>query len=157
MVQFFKESKSTPKAQPTLEVTIADVNSQGLGVTLYQKKPLFVLGALKGERVRVQRAQLISVLRPAPERVTPFCPYTAQCGGCSLQHMPMAEQRDLKQRTVTQLFARHGFDELPHIEWLYDEQPQGYRRVARLAIRRHKKGIALGFHLDQFEHKGGHQ
>lgn len=158
MVQFFKESKSTPKAQPTLEVTIADVNSQGLGVTLYQKKPLFVLGALKGERVRVrvtvqnnkyQRAQLISVLRPAPERVTPFCPYTAQCGGCSLQHMPMAEQRDLKQRTVTQLFARHGFDELPHIEWLYDEQPQGYRRVARLAIRRHKKGIALGFRQAQ--------
>ena len=158
MVQFFKESKSTPKAQPTLEVTITDVNSQGLGVTLYQKKPLFVPGALKGERVRVQitgqnnkyqRAQLLSVLRPAPERITPFCPYTAQCGGCSLQHMSMAKQRALKQRAVTQLFARHGLDELPSIEWLYNEQPQGYRRVARLAIRRHKKGVTLGFRQAQ--------
>ncbi|ART80085.1 23S rRNA (uracil(1939)-C(5))-methyltransferase RlmD [Oceanisphaera avium] len=158
MVQFFKEKKSKPTGQAPFEITIAEINSHGLGVALYQGKPLYVAGALKGERVRVsliqknakyQTARLLKVLSSAATRTTPFCAYINECGGCSLQHMAPSEQRALKARTVSQLFARQGMTDLPEFEWLNEGATQGYRRVARLAIRRQGKGVALGFRRRQ--------
>lgn len=158
MVQFFKENKPKAQAQPPLEVTIVELNAHGVGLARYQGKPLFVPGALKGERVRVrlqvqnnkyQSASLLKVLTPSAERQKPFCPYSADCGGCALQHMPVAHQRTLKARTVAQLFARHDIDTLPEPEWLNGDEHQGYRRVARLAIRRQGKGVSLGFRRGQ--------
>ncbi|MDX1269571.1 MAG: 23S rRNA (uracil(1939)-C(5))-methyltransferase RlmD, partial [Oceanisphaera sp.] len=90
MVQFFKENKPKAQAQPPLEVTIVELNAHGVGLARYQGKPLFVPGALKGERVRVrlqvqnnkyQSASLLKVLTPSAERQKPFCPYSADCGG----------------------------------------------------------------------------
>ncbi|OIN10390.1 23S rRNA (uracil(1939)-C(5))-methyltransferase RlmD [Oceanisphaera psychrotolerans] len=158
MVQFFKENKPKAQAQPPLEVTIVELNAHGVGLARYQGKPLFVPGALKGELVRVRlmvqnnkyrTASLLKVLKPSAERLKPFCAYSTDCGGCSLQHMPVTSQRELKARSVAQLFSRHGIDELPEPEWLHDAGHQGYRRVARLAIRRQGKGVSLGFRRGQ--------
>ncbi|WP_375057032.1 23S rRNA (uracil(1939)-C(5))-methyltransferase RlmD [Zobellella sp. DQSA1] len=157
MVQFFKVKKPDVQAQAPLEVEILELNSHGVGVARHKGKPLFVAGVLAGERVRVkltgqnnkyQTAGLVKVLKPSPQRLKPFCPYVAQCGGCSLQHVPVAVQRELKARAVARLFARHGVETLPEPEWLFGAE-QGYRRVARLAIRRQGKGIALGFRRQQ--------
>ena len=158
MVQFFKQSKPKLAPQAPVDVTIAEVNSHGIGVARHQGKPVFVAGALKGEPVRVrieqqntkyQTARLLKVLSPAAHRTLPFCPYINDCGGCSLQHMALAEQRALKARTLTQLFSRQGISELPEPEWLTEASAQGYRRVARLAIRLQGKGVALGFRRSQ--------
>ncbi|WP_319783327.1 23S rRNA (uracil(1939)-C(5))-methyltransferase RlmD [Oceanisphaera sp. IT1-181] len=158
MVQFFKQSKPKLATQAPLDVTIAEVNSHGIGVTRHQGKPLFVPAALKGEQVRVrieqqnakyQTARLLKVLTPAATRAKPFCPYINECGGCSLQHMAVLEQRALKARTLAQLFSRQGITDLPEPEWLTDSSTQGYRRVARLSIRLQGKGVALGFRRSQ--------
>ena len=158
MVQFFKESKAKPQNQPLLDVTVVDLNMQGVGMARYQGRPLFVPGALKGEQVRVrlqvqnnkyQTASLIKVLKPSPARLKPFCSYSADCGGCSLQHMPVDNQRTVKADAVSRLFARQGIEQLPELEWLEQAQTQGYRRVARLAIRLQGKGVALGFRRSQ--------
>ncbi|MGR7922520.1 23S rRNA (uracil(1939)-C(5))-methyltransferase RlmD [Zobellella denitrificans] len=157
MVQFFKVKKPDVQAQAPLEVEVLELNAHGVGVARHQGKPLFVPGVLAGERVRVRltgqnskyrTASLAKVLRASPQRQKPFCPYTAQCGGCSLQHVPLVDQRALKARAVARLFARHGVEALPEPEWLTGEG-QGYRRVARLAIRRQGKGVALGFRRHQ--------
>ncbi|MHA6962992.1 23S rRNA (uracil(1939)-C(5))-methyltransferase RlmD [Zobellella denitrificans] len=157
MVQFFKVKKPDVQAQAPLEVEVLELNAHGVGVARHQGKPLFVPGVLAGERVRVRltgqnskyrTASLAKVLRASPQRQKPFCPYTAQCGGCSLQHVPLVDQRALKARAVARLFARHGVEALPEPEWLTGEG-QGYRRVARLAIRRQGKGVALGFRRQQ--------
>ena len=158
MVQFFKESKSKPQNQPLLDVTVVDVNMHGVGMARHQGRPLFVPGALKGEQVRVrlqvqnnkyQSASLLKVLKASPTRLKPFCSYSADCGGCSLQHMPVNEQRTLKAAAVSRLFVRQGIEQLPELEWLEQDQAQGYRRVARLAIRLQGKGVALGFRQSQ--------
>lgn len=157
MVQFFKVKKPDVQTLAPLEVEILELNAHGVGVARHQGKPLFVPGVLAGERVRVrltgqnskyQTASLVKVLKASSERQKPFCPYTAQCGGCSLQHVPLAAQRALKARAVARLFARHGVESLPEPEWLTGEG-RGYRRVARLAIRRQGKGVALGFRRHQ--------
>lgn len=158
MVQFFKESKPKPQSQPLLDVTVVDVNMHGVGVARYQGRPLLVAGALKGEQVRVrlavqnnkyQSAHLVNVLKAADTRLTPFCRYIHECGGCTLQHMPSDEQRRLKADAVRRLFARQGIDNLPEVEWIAPSYTQEYRRVARLAIRLQKKGVALGFRRGQ--------
>ncbi|WP_417615947.1 23S rRNA (uracil(1939)-C(5))-methyltransferase RlmD [Oceanisphaera sp.] len=158
MVQFFKENKSKPQNQPLLDVTVVDLNMLGVGIARHQGRPLFVAGALKGERVRVrlqvqnnkyQTASLVKVLTPSPTRLKPFCRYSAECGGCSLQHMPVDEQRAVKAEAVRRLFSRQGIEPLPELEWLEQTQDQGYRRVARLAIRLQGKGVALGFRRSQ--------
>ncbi|MBO1519318.1 23S rRNA (uracil(1939)-C(5))-methyltransferase RlmD [Oceanisphaera pacifica] len=158
MVQFFKESKPKPQKQALLDVTVLDTNRQGMGVARYQGRPLLIAGALQGEHVRVrlavqnnkyQSADLVKVLKPADTRLTPFCRYTHECGGCTLQHMASDEQRTFKANAVRRLFARQGIDKLPEFEWLEPIETQAYRRVARLAIRRQKKGVALGFRRGQ--------
>lgn len=158
MVQFFKESKPKPQSQPLLDVTVIDVNMHGVGVARYQGRPLLVAGALKGEQVRVrlavqnnkyQSAELVKVLKPVNTRNTPFCRYINECGGCTLQHMSSDDQRALKADAVRRLFARQGIESLPDFEWITPPYTQEYRRVARLAIRLQKKGVALGFRRGQ--------
>ncbi|WP_142995568.1 TRAM domain-containing protein, partial [Zobellella denitrificans] len=112
MVQFFKVKKPDVQAQAPLEVEVLELNAHGVGVARHQGKPLFVPGVLAGERVRVRltgqnskyrTASLAKVLRASPQRQKPFCPYTAQCGGCSLQHVPLVDQRHMLQRTAAAL------------------------------------------------------
>ncbi|WP_107850857.1 23S rRNA (uracil(1939)-C(5))-methyltransferase RlmD [Oceanimonas marisflavi] len=157
MVQFFKVKKPAAPVQTPLDIRILELNSHGMGVARHQGKPLFVAGVLPGEEVRVKlttqtsryaTATLQKVLKASPDRIKPFCAHVADCGGCNLQQLPLEAQRTLKQKAVFSLFGRHGVNELPEPEWLQGEG-QGYRRVARLAIRRRGKGVALGFRRSQ--------
>jgi 23S rRNA (uracil1939-C5)-methyltransferase len=55
---------------------------------------VFVDGALPGELIRAavagERGDLLEVLEPNPDRVTPPCPHFGECGGCALQHWRQA-------------------------------------------------------------------
>jgi tRNA/tmRNA/rRNA uracil-C5-methylase (TrmA/RlmC/RlmD family) len=54
------------------------------------------------------RADAITVVRPAPERVEPACPYAGpgRCGGCDWQHVEPAAQRSLKKAVVIEQLHR---------------------------------------------------
>ncbi len=67
---------------------------------------------LPGERVRARvfrnhknfsEADLVQVLQPSPNRVTPACPLFGRCGGCQYQHLNYASQLRWKQRQVAEL------------------------------------------------------
>jgi tRNA/tmRNA/rRNA uracil-C5-methylase (TrmA/RlmC/RlmD family) len=75
----------------------------------------FVRHALPGERVVAEvteerrgylRADAVSVLVAAPERVVPPCRYAGRCGGCDFQHVTPAAQRDLKAAVVREQLVR---------------------------------------------------
>ena len=69
------------------EIVIERIGAQGDGVA---EGPLFASLTLPGERVSVRlsgdRAELVEVLQPSPDRVVPPCPHFGLCGGCALQH-----------------------------------------------------------------------
>ena len=81
---------------------------------------VFVRHTLPGERVLARvtedrggsfcRADAVSVLRAAPERVEPPCPYARPggCGGCDLQHVAPPAQRSLKAGVVREQLERLG-------------------------------------------------
>ncbi|KAF1052153.1 MAG: 23S rRNA (uracil(1939)-C(5))-methyltransferase RlmD [Stenotrophomonas maltophilia] len=128
----------------------------GRGIAHLDGRTWFVAGALPGESVEARvlgaRSQVVdarcervfeasSMRRPAP------CTVAERCGGCTLQHLPHAEQVALKQRTLAEQLQRFA-----------DIQPQawapplvgpefGYRRRARLAVRWDAKArqLEVGF------------
>ncbi len=88
-------------------------------------RAVFVPFALPGERVRVRlveekrghaRAELLEVLNPSPERITPLCPHFFQlsavsgrpCGGCHYQHMPYKAQLAAKTGILREQLERIG-------------------------------------------------
>lgn len=135
---------------------IQSATHDGRGIAAIEGKKVFVAGALPGEEVRFQRrkfrrnydeAELLEVLESSPERIEARCAVFGRCGGCSLQHISEAQQREIKQQALVDNFER-----IAHVdpgEWL--EPMSGpawnYRRRARLAVKDvHGKGrVLVGF------------
>jgi len=78
-------------------------------------RAVFVPFGLPGERVRARlteekrgfaRAELLEVLRPAPERIQARCAHFAACGGCHYQHMDYPAQLRVKEAVVRDQLAR---------------------------------------------------
>jgi 23S rRNA (uracil1939-C5)-methyltransferase len=76
--------------------------------------PIFVPFALPGERVRIavalgtDRAGLIEVLEPSPDRVPPICPHFGSCGGCALQHLEASAYLAWKREQVATALRSRG-------------------------------------------------
>ncbi|MEZ5192974.1 MAG: methyltransferase [Nocardioides sp.] len=80
---------------------------------------VFTRHALPGETVTLEitegtdgdrywRADAVQVLAPSPDRVRPPCPLAGpgRCGGCDLQHVTPARQRQLKAEVVREQLSR---------------------------------------------------
>lgn len=52
------------------------------------------------------RGQIVSVVQPSPERVTPACRHFGTCGGCELQHVSYREQLRMKWWRLNVSMAR---------------------------------------------------
>lgn len=102
-----------------VELDVEALAHGGHCVARYAGRVVFVRHTLPGERVVAQitgsgkggrflRADAVQVLRPAPGRVPPPCPWSGpgRCGGCDFQHVDIAEQRALKAGVVIEQFAR---------------------------------------------------
>lgn len=139
-----------------VEADIESMTHEGRGLTHVDGKAVFVFGALAGERVRfrytrVQRrydeGEVVEVLSPASERVQPRCAHFGVCGGCALQHMDADAQIRMKQQTLADVLSRIG--KVEPERWLppLTAGHWGYRRKARLGVRRvAKKGrVLVGF------------
>jgi 23S rRNA (uracil1939-C5)-methyltransferase len=144
-----------------LDIESLDLESRGIAHR--EGKPVFIDGALPGERVlaRIARqkklhdtARTERILRSSSQRVQPRCPYFGVCGGCMMQHVEPAAQVAVKQRVLEEALRDIGnilcFTVLPPIHgpaW-------GYRNRARLSVRNvyKKGGVLVGFR----ERRGGY-
>lgn len=139
-----------------IETTIETLSHDGRGVATFKDKKTFVSGALPTEKVicqitrkhkRYNEAQTIEVLEKAPERTEPGCAHYGICGGCSMQHVEINAQVQLKQQAL--------LDQLKHFGKVTPEEilppiighPWGYRRKARLGVRYviKKEKLLIGF------------
>ncbi|MCW4152847.1 RsmD family RNA methyltransferase [Halomonas sp. 18H] len=145
-------SSPTPGAN---ELTIQGLAHDGRGVSRQPGgKTVFVDDALDGERVRASvhvtrkrydEAHVTEVLAASPVRVTPPCEHYAQCGGCDLQHLAVASQRQHKIDVLRELLARQKVS-LPEEVTLLSGEAEGYRRRARLGVKVDSTGqVRMGF------------
>jgi 23S rRNA (uracil1939-C5)-methyltransferase/tRNA (uracil-5-)-methyltransferase len=99
---------------------IEDLTNLGLGVGRKKlsdgsKLVVMVPLVLPGEDVVVRvtkkhssysEGELVRIVKPSSDRVTPLCPYFSTCGGCQYQHMNITAQREWKQSQVATALRR---------------------------------------------------
>ena len=100
-------------------------------------RAVFVPFALPGELVRVRlveqkrghaRAELLEVLEPSPDRITPRCPHYTVCGGCHYQHLAYPAQLVAKTAILAEQLRRlGGLVEVPIQPAVPSPQPWNYR------------------------------
>lgn len=99
------------------EAEIEKVAHGGHFIARHEGAVFFIRHGIPGEKCRVvitatgssfNRGDVVEVLTPSPDRVSPPCSYSHRggCGGCDFQHISIARQRQLKSDVITEQFAR---------------------------------------------------
>lgn len=138
------------------EAEITKLSHDGRGISLVEGKTTFIDNALPGEKVKFRYTAAFGrynegiaeeIIVSSSERIQPLCKHFSICGGCSLQHMSSASQRQLKQRTLLEQFQHFGKTEVPEILPTLSAKEWGYRRKARLSVRyvEKKQKVLVGF------------
>lgn len=146
----------SPSGEEQPVATVTSFTHDGSGVARLDGKAVFIEGALPGEKVRFRygqrrkrydTAELVDVLEPSPDRVTPPCPHFGACGGCDLQHLRPERQLEAKQQILAEQLERLG--KVRPESWLapVTGPALGYRRRARLGVRSVPSagGVVIGF------------
>jgi 23S rRNA (uracil1939-C5)-methyltransferase len=117
-------------------------------------KAVFLPFVLPGEEVSATlgqqkssyaRATADQVLKPAPTRVEPKCPYFVQCGGCHYQHTLYNAQLDIKRAILRETLLRNAkLDWKGEIKTLSAE-PWNYRNRTRMKVQGGAQ-FAMGYH-----------
>ena len=97
--------------------TIEKVAHGGHFIARHLGAVIFVRHAIPGEEVEIEitgtgssfnRADVVNVINPSPDRVSAPCQFAhrAGCGGCDFQHISLERQRQLKSEVITEQFMR---------------------------------------------------
>lgn len=138
---------------------IFDIISQGYegeGIAKIDNKyPIFIEGALKGEKVKVRivkvnknfaYGKLMEVLEASEERVNPPCAIYKRCGGCKLQHASYKAQLDFKWDRVKDYVSKIGKLDPTIVKYpLGMENPWRYRNKVQLPIGLINGEVKIGF------------
>ncbi|MDV5105447.1 23S rRNA (uracil(1939)-C(5))-methyltransferase RlmD [Clostridium perfringens] len=138
---------------------IFDIISQGYegeGIAKIDNKyPIFIEGALKGEKVKVRivkvnknfaYGKLMEVLEPSEERVNPPCAIYKRCGGCKLRHASYKAQLDFKWDRVKDCVSKIGKLDPSIVKYpLGMENPWRYRNKVQLPIGLINGEVKIGF------------
>ena len=125
-----------------------------MGIAHLDGITLFVQGALPGEQVvaRAQRVEkthaflkTLRVLKAAPSRVAPPCPYYERCGGCVCQHMTYETSLQMKQERVRDALRRLGGIDIPVPPVIGMEEPWHYRNKTTMPVGGEKGRLQMGF------------
>ena len=89
------------------------MGGRGEGVASRDGLRLYVPYALPGETVTVdstggERASLVGLVSPSPDRIAPICPYFTTCGGCAVQEWAPAPYAAWKRSLVVEALTRAG-------------------------------------------------
>lgn len=163
MVSLYKPKAKASRQGQRIKLVIEKLDYAANGIARFQDKIIFVSGALPGEQVLAEitedkagflKAKTVQIVQPSPQRIPPFCPHFASCGGCQLQYLAPEQQQQAKQEGVAALLRHHlaGID----LPWqpMIRGASQGYRRRARIGVWYDKKQRRL---LTGFRQSGAKQ
>ncbi|QLB20449.1 23S rRNA methyltransferase [Vespertiliibacter pulmonis] len=148
-----RSAKKSAKTTTLLNLTIQDLDYQGLGVAKVNGKTWFVENALPQEVVEATileekrqygKAKTVQFKQKSLDRQKPSCKLFEQCGGCQLQHIPIQLQRETKQKALFQRLQRLQTAPISFCPMIISE-PQGYRRRAKLHLYWDKNTLYFGF------------
>lgn len=139
---------------------ILDIISQGYegeGIAKIEGYPIFIEGALQGEKVKVKivkvkksyaYGKLLEIIEKSEGREEPKCSNYKRCGGCSIQHMNYKKQLDFKWNRVKDCISKIGgiSEEIVNYPIGMNENPYRYRNKVQLPIGKVNGDIVIGFY-----------
>jgi 23S rRNA (uracil1939-C5)-methyltransferase len=133
-----------------LELRIEKLVYGGEGLSRLNGEVVFTPFVLPGEaieaerteaRQHVQRARLVRVAEPSPDRVEPPCPVFGRCGGCQYQHAGYDAQLRFKRDILAETLLRVGKIEFDTARiGIEAGEPFGYRNRAQFHFERGRAG-----------------
>ena len=105
-------------------VLIESVAAEGKAIGHVDGAVVFVEFAVPGDIVNVKVTKkkknymegfIISIVKPSPDRLEPFCEHFGLCGGCKWQPLPYPMQLQAKQQQVYDQLVRIGHLDIPEI------------------------------------------
>lgn len=144
------------KKNHVYQVTIDALSHEGRGLSTLAGQRIFIEGALPGETVKIKllgkkkkiwTALTEEVISASADRQQPPCGAAEICGGCSLQHMTLEAQHNMKQNTLKQQLSHFGQCNIETLEPVLKGDTLGYRKKARLGVRYvpKKEKVLVGF------------
>ncbi len=129
------------------ELIISELGHRGDGIAQTDSGPVYVEGALPGEKVRATvvdgRARNPVIETGSPDRIAPVCRHHETCGGCSLQHLAEKPYLAWKRGLVEKALKDRGIETA-----VADtvSATAGGRRRAVLTATRAGRHTLLGYH-----------
>lgn len=152
-------------------VEVSGLGFEGEGVAKVEGFPVFIQGALVGEKVKVKIikvsknfafGKLIEVIETSEHRRDPVCSIYKRCGGCGLQHLSYEGQLDFKKNRVKDVLERVGKLKINEDSQvvstdegvvLHDtigmEEPYRYRNKVQLPVGEENGEIKIGFYAQR--------
>ena len=141
----------------TKEIVIDHLTKEGVGVTRYDKKPLYIMYGLENEKILANIdyvgksnvfASIDKIIEKSPCRANPKCSVYYSCGGCHLSHMTYKAQLEFKTNLVRKIYKESGFENIKIHDCVGQDVPFYYRNKVQTPVKRNKKEIVAGFYKE---------
>jgi 23S rRNA (uracil1939-C5)-methyltransferase len=137
-------------------IDITGMGYEGEGVGKIDGFPIFIQGAITGEKVKIKLiklnkghgfGKLIEVIDSSKQRREPICGIYKRCGGCQLQHISYEEQLNFKTQRVQECIKRIGkLEDVVIHPTIGMEKPYRYRNKVQLPVGEKNGEIQIGFY-----------
>lgn len=129
-----------------LDIVRMGINGEGIG--FWKQKPVFVIGALEGETVTLNKLELKKnyyigtldkVISKSKQRINSPCKLYGKCNGCSLLHATYQAQCQFKQDYLLESLAKYGPSIKPSIikPIIKSKSHFAYRNHAKLLLKKY--------------------
>ena len=134
------------------EVEIIDDGFQGEGIAKIGNFPVFIQGAIKGEKLEIKilkvqssfaYAKIIKIIKPAASRVEAECTEYNKCGGCNLRHIDYKYTLQIKKAIVQNCLYKALNREVEVKDVIGMETPMFYRNKLQYPVGLNKEGQAV--------------
>ena len=138
---------------------IINTGYEGEGIAKIDGFPIFIEGAILGEKVRVlivkvkksyAYGKVLEIIEASKDRVEPKCKIYKRCGGCSIQHMNYRKQLDYKFERVKDCITKIGGLSSEIVKYpLGMEIPERYRNKVQLPVGVVNGELNIGFYAQR--------
>lgn len=142
-----------------IEVEIIDNGFQGEGIAKVQEFPIFIQGAIKGEKVEVKilkvlknfgYGKIVRIITSSEYRTPSDCNSFPKCGGCTLRHISYKQTLAIKKATVENCLYKALHREIKVNDVIGMKVPLNYRNKLQYPIGLNKNNEpAMGVYAER--------
>lgn len=131
------------KKNEVYEVDVIDNGYQGEGIAKIDNVPIFIQGAIAGERIEIKilkvqssfaYGKIIKLIKQSPARVETDCKDYNRCGGCNLRHMKYEETLKIKKAIIKNCLYKSFGQDIEVKDIIGMENPIFYRNKLQYPV-----------------------